>query len=141
MIPSAFMTRLICRLCGVLVLGGFGLCLVQTPSHQAQKLAEAGQAYYTQAYAEGLTQTSSVYLLDMSVRLLAQAVSKDPHRAEYWSSLTAVLRAKGAEQQADIAMRMAHILKTSPARSTPSVGTTPFTVASFSDPALLKTDK
>ncbi|MBN8520632.1 MAG: hypothetical protein J0L77_01870 [Alphaproteobacteria bacterium] len=117
MTSSLFMTRFLsCLSAGALAVT-FILCLFETPAQKSIKLSEAGQAYYTQAYAQGLQRASSTYLLDMSARLLADAVSLDPSNPDHWSRLTTILRAKGAELQADQALAMAERLKNAPSSS------------------------
>jgi len=104
------MIKLGFAVCGFSLMAGVAACLMQNPASQAARLAEAAQGYYQQAYVHGMPGSSSAYMLDMSARTLAQAVSKDPRNPEYWSRLTAVLRAKGAERQADLALAMAQKL-------------------------------
>lgn len=103
-------TKIGCGICAMALVAGLGVCLMQNPAAQAARLAAAGQGYYSQAYAAGLSGTASAYLLEMSTRTLAQAVSKDPLNPAYWSQLTAALRARGAERQADLALAISRKL-------------------------------
>jgi cytochrome c-type biogenesis protein CcmH/NrfG len=130
MTSPRLIVKLGCAVCGLSLMAGVAACLMQSPAAQAVRLADAGEGYYKQAYADGLPGASSSYLLDMSARTLAQAVSKDPRNPEYWSRLTAVLRAKGAERQADLALAMAQ--KLSPVSTGNNTSDAPVDVALLS---------
>jgi hypothetical protein len=130
---SAFM-RFFSGLCLVGIVCGVALCMIKGNGMQGYTIRSAALTYSQQARQAGLNGDAAAYMNALARQTMLQAIAYEPHNAENWKLLAAILDQESNFAAANQARALAEALPV------PAVVTPAFAAPLPSDTAALERD-